>query len=64
MRWHGADVPQPTTVENATDPEVCGRLHSVEDLLVSDGNRGVKNVIVALTDVPGGQIPPRVRLPV
>ena len=60
VRWHGADVPQPTAVENATDPEVCGRLHSLEDLLVSDGNRGVKNVIIALTDVPVGQIPPRV----
>ena len=60
VRWTGATEPQPTTVENSTDPDVCGRMHTLEDLLVSDRNSGVKNVIVALVDVPAGKAPPRV----
>ena len=35
-------------------------MHTLEDVLVSDRNRGVKNVILALVDVPGGTAPPRV----
>ena len=60
VRWTGAGVPRPTVVENSTDPDVCGRMHTLEDVLVSDRNRGVKNVILALVDVPGGTAPPRV----
>ena len=60
VRWTGAEVPQPTAVQNATDPDVCGPLHTLEDLLVSDRGGGVNNVIVALVDVPVGTAPPRV----
>ena len=60
VRWTGAGVPQPTAVENSTDPDVCGRMHTLEDVLVSDQNKGVKNVILALVDVPVGTAPPRV----
>ena len=41
--------PEPGRVENTTDPEVCGRVMSPGDLLVSDAG-GVANVIVSLTD--------------
>ncbi len=58
VRWAGAGVPQPTAVENSTDPDVCGRMHTLEDVLVSDRNKGVKNVILALVDVPVGTAPP------
>ena len=60
VRWNGADVPQPTKVQNATDPDVCGRMHTLQDLLVSDRNKGIKNVIMALVDVPAGTAPPGV----
>ena len=60
VRWNGAEVPQPTAVQNATDPDVCGRMHTLEDLLVSDRNKGVKNVIVAFVDVKVGKAAPRV----
>jgi hypothetical protein len=60
VRWNGADVPQPTVVHNGTDPEVCGRMHTLEDLLIAEHGRGIKNVIVALVDVPAGTAPPPV----
>ena len=59
VRWTGDGVPQPTAVENSTDPDVCGRMHTLEDLLVSDENGGLTNVIVALVDVPAGTGPSR-----
>jgi hypothetical protein len=58
VRWNGAEVPQPTAVQNATDPDVCGRMHTLEDLLVSEHGGGVNNVIVALVDLPAGTVPP------
>ncbi len=51
-------VPHPTPVKNTTDPLVCGQMQSLEDLLISVRDRGVKNVIVTLTDVPVSKIPP------
>lgn len=42
----------PTRVANTTDPEVCGRQHSLEDLVVSADDRGIQYVTVALLDVP------------
>ena len=59
VRWNGADVPQPTIVQNAADPDVCGRMHTLEDLLVAE-HGGIKNVIVALVDVPAGTASPPV----
>ena len=51
-------IPHPTYVKNTTDPLVCGQIQSLEDLPISTVYRGVKNVIVALTDVPVSKIPP------
>ncbi|MFQ5817398.1 MAG: carboxypeptidase regulatory-like domain-containing protein [Terriglobia bacterium] len=48
----GAKIPQATQVENTTDPRDCGRLQSLENVLVLPQNRGIKNVIVSVTDVP------------
>ena len=58
VRLAGDLVPHPTYVKNTTDPLVCGQMQSLEDLLISTVDRGVKNVIVALTDVPVSKIPP------
>lgn len=55
----------PTRVANTTDPDVCGRQHSLEDLVVSADERGIKNVTVALLDVPSdawGATRPHTRL--
>ena len=53
----GEDIPEPTRIENTTDPELCGRRHTLEDLVVSADNRGVRNVILALADVPPEKVP-------
>ena len=47
----GTVIPSVLTVENATDPNICGRTHTLDDLLVSPRNRGIANVIVALAGV-------------
>ena len=49
--FDGARIPYSTKVENTTDPDHCGRLHSLENIIVSPETRGVKNAIVALVDV-------------
>jgi plastocyanin len=59
VRLNAPAVPRPTEVENTTDPAVCGRSHTLEDLIVSGTTRGVANVIVALGDVPAGSVPPQ-----
>ena len=51
----GETVPQATRVENTTDPEHCGRWQSLEDIVISPENHGIKNVILALKDVPARQ---------
>lgn len=50
-------VPEVTRILNTTDPEVCGRSHALDDLVVSPENRGIRYVIVALADVPEARIP-------
>ena len=60
VRWTGAVAPRPTMVRNETDPDVCGQVHTLEDFLVSDQNNGLKNVIVALANVPEENVPARV----
>ena len=57
VRLGGDKVVSPSRVENTTDPAVCGRIKTKEDLLVSAENRGIENVILALTDVPQESIP-------
>jgi len=47
----GADV-QPTAVGNTTDPDVCGRTQSLEDLIVDPRSRGVANAVATLVGVP------------
>ncbi len=58
VRLAGDALPRPTPVENTTDPANCGQGHTLEDLLVSAESRGLGNVILSLSDVPAGQIPP------
>lgn len=48
--FQGATIPKPTEIENGTDPEACGSRQSFADLLISSQDRGIQNVIVALTD--------------
>lgn len=52
VRLGGDTIPEPTRVLNTTDPGLCSESQSLEDLLVSPATRGIRNVIVALTDVP------------
>lgn len=58
VRLGGDALPLPTRVENGTDPVICGQVQSLEDLLVAPDSRGIRNVIVALTDVPAARVPP------
>ena len=44
-------------VENTTDPEECGREHSLEDLLASARTRGIQNVILSISGVTPDEIP-------
>ena len=57
VRLAGESRPAPTRVRNTTDPEVCGLEQSLEDLQVSEENRGVRHVIASLVDVPRDRIP-------
>lgn len=49
-------IPEPRTVANTTDPELCGEVMGLEDLVVSRDRRLV-HVVVALTNVPADAIP-------
>src|SRR3990172_5151762 len=57
VRLNPPVAPAATRVENTTDPAVCGRLHTLEDLVVSRTG-GIASAIVALEDVPDDRIPP------
>ncbi len=57
VRLAGNALPQPTPVENTTDPKVCGRAQTLEDILVSANTRGIQNAIVALKGLPASKIP-------
>ena len=56
IRLSGNGVATPTIVENSTDPEICGRQHTLQDLIVGP-DRGIRYVIAALVDVPQASIP-------
>lgn len=58
VRLNAPTVPGSTRVENTTDPVVCGRSHTLEDLVLSPATRGVAYAIVALEDVPADKVPP------
>ena len=51
VRLLGDAVPEPTPVLNTTDPEVCGRLHELGDLVVDPETRGVRDVVAILHPV-------------
>jgi hypothetical protein len=57
VRLNAPKAPDPTRVENTTDPAVCGRSHTLEDLVVSSATKGVAYAIVALEDVPPERTP-------
>ena len=57
VRLNTPKVPGPTRVDNTTDPAVCGRSHTLEDLVVSPTTQGVAHAIVALEDVPRARTP-------
>ena len=62
VRLVGQEVPPPTQVENTTDPAVCGRMQTLEDLLVSAEGGGIQNVIIALENLSGVAAPSPARL--
>ncbi len=57
VRFVGAALPAPTRVENTTDPAICGREQTLDDLVVSKENRGIRHAIVALAGVRDGSFP-------
>ena len=62
--FEGNSIPAVTEVENTTDPDHCGRIHSLENVVVSPDNRGIRNAVVAVADLPlpEGYEPPVSRL--
>lgn len=60
----GEKIPAATQVENTTEAQHCAQMQSLEDVVVSEQDRGIENVIVALKDVslPAGYRPPVSRL--
>ena len=49
---------EPTQIENTTDPDVCGKSHTLEDIALSkDG--GLANVIVSIQNAPSRETPPK-----
>ncbi len=53
--YQGSELPKPTRIRNTTDPEHCGPSHTLEDVLVSSANGGIRNVVVSLAGVPMGK---------
>ena len=62
--YRGASAPPPAQVKNTTEPDACAKLQSLENIIVSSKNRGIKNVIITLKGVPlpVGYIPETSRL--
>jgi hypothetical protein len=50
--FEGSTIPRSTRVQNTTDPQDCAAIQSLGNIIVSDQNQGIKNVIVSLGDVP------------
>ncbi len=50
--FEGSNIPRSTRVENTTDPQDCGTIQSLGNIIISSRNQGIKNVIVALNNVP------------
>lgn len=60
----GDEIPQPTIVNNTTDPQICGAAMSKRDVEVSPDTRGIRQVLVWLEGVklPEGYKPPTLTL--
>jgi len=52
VRFIGKELPAPTRIDNTTDPEVCGRGHTLEEIVVSAEDRGVQHAIIAIGKQP------------
>jgi hypothetical protein len=50
--FEGSTIPRSTRVQNTTDPQDCGTIQSLGNIIISSRNQGIKNVIAALNDVP------------
>lgn len=60
VRFVGDEIPQPTIVNNTTDPQICGVSMSKRDYEISPSTRGIRYVLVWLEGVklPEGYKPP------
>ena len=59
--FDGPQIVESTLIANTTDPQHCGTVQSLHNRIISEPNRGIKNAIVALLDVPlpaDYQVPP------
>lgn len=56
VRLAGDERPVPTRLRNTTDPSVCGDAQTLEDLVVAEAGRGVRNAVARLVDVPAEAI--------
>lgn len=49
--FKGAVLPRATTIQNTTDPQSCGKIQSLENVVISAKGE-VKNAIVSLKNAP------------
>lgn len=49
------DPPTPAKLEITKDVEVCGKTEKVEESLLVGPNKGIKNVVVSITDIQKGK---------
>ena len=57
---YGGEPPVPATIVVTKDPEVCGRQKTAANLMVGS-DKGIKNVVARLLDVPRGKPFPKKR---
>lgn len=64
VRLAGTGLPTATRIDNTTDPDACGRAHTLDDLSLDAATRGVMNTFATLRpvgdpaiDLPEGWVP-------
>ncbi len=57
--FQGEEVPRSTLVRNTTDPDECGEVQSLGNILVSP-NQGIGNTVISIANVP---LPPNYEVP-
>ena len=57
IRWVGGEPPAERWVENTTDPDACGVLHTTGEVRIGE-HGGIANVIVRLADAPATRSTP------